>query len=201
MNYDNILNRDRLRRPEILFLDFIRKGAKGAFLERGEGLRIIYRAEVVAVDSEGGKIENPEGKGSISIVNSAGKSVKIDARVGPSNPKDSIKARILTDGHDKFANDENLKVFWPFLPESVTVPIAVGDKVMVLFEDEAQTHGLWIAKVPGTVNASDEDNSDSEQNSSAAAALNVPPAKKPEVSNIDTTPKSNNLPSRFGFKK
>ena len=54
---------------------------------------------------------------------------------------------------DKFATDENLRVFWPFFPESISVPIKPGEHVYVLFEDSQMDHGLWVSKIPGHAGA------------------------------------------------
>src|SRR3990167_1916861 len=130
--------------------EFLRKGAQGLFREKNEGVPFLYRAIVVAVDVEGGKLENPDGSGGVKH-NVDGKKFDVDARVGPKNPPNSIKARILSDGLDKFSTDENLRVFWPFFPENISIPIKPGEHVYVTFEDSHQLHGLWITKVPGHV--------------------------------------------------
>lgn len=145
---DDFFNRDKFRRPELLLNEFLRKGAQGRFREKDEGVPFLYRALVLAVDVEGGKLENPDAAGSVSH-NVNGKKYSVDARTGPKNPPNSIKARILTDGLDKFAADENLRVFWPFFPENIAVPVKPGEHVYVTFEDSHQLHGLWITKVPG----------------------------------------------------
>lgn len=141
-------SRDRFRRPERFFDEFLRKGVKGAFLERGEAVPVLYRALVIGVDTEGGKLENPGGDGSVPH-KIADKKFDVPARVGPKCPPGSIKARVLTDGMDRFLKDEDLRVFWPFFPDGNMIPIKPGEHVYVMFEDASLTHGLWISKVAG----------------------------------------------------
>lgn len=103
---------------------------------------------MIGVDVEGGKLENPEAAGGVSH-DFDGKKFDVPARIGPENPANSVKARVISDGHDKFVKDENLKVFWPFFPENISVPIKPGEHVYVIFEDSQMQHGLWISKIPG----------------------------------------------------
>lgn len=141
-------DREKFRRPELLFKEFLRKGAQGVFRENTDATTFLYRALVLAVDVEGGLLENPSASGKVTHdIN--GKQFDVAARLGPKNPQNSIKARILTDGFDKFANDDNLRVFWPFFPENISLPIKPGEHVYVIFEDSQQQHGLWISKIPG----------------------------------------------------
>lgn len=140
--------RDRFRRPEILFQEFLKKGAQGMFQERDETVPFLYRALVLGVDVEGGKLENPDASGKVSH-NVGGKKFEVPARTGPTNPPNSVKARIISDGFDKFSTDQNLRVFWPFFPENISVPIKPGEHVYVVFEDAYLQHGLWISKIPG----------------------------------------------------
>lgn len=140
--------RDKFRRPEILFQEILRKGAQGAYKEQDENSRFLFRALVLAVDVQGGQLENPDASGGVSH-NIDGKKFEVAARLGPLNPPNSVKARVLTDGQDKFLPDERLRVFWPFFPESISVPVKPGEHVYVLFEDTRMQHGLWVAKVPG----------------------------------------------------
>ncbi len=118
------------------------------FVERDEHTPFLYRALVVGVDVEGGKLENPDANGGVSH-DVDGKKFDVPARSGPKNPQNSIKARILSDGLDKFSTDDNLRVFWPFFPENISVPIKPGEHVYVIFEDSQMQHGLWISKIPG----------------------------------------------------
>lgn len=141
-------SRDRFRRPELFFQEVIRKNVVGD--REANDNQFLFRALVVAVDVEGGNLENPDSSGGVEH-NVSGKKFNVQARVGPSNPPNSIKARLLTDGFDKFSSDDNLKVFWPFFPENMSIPIKPGEHVYVLFEDASQQHGLWTSKVAGHV--------------------------------------------------
>lgn len=146
---DEGLTRDRFRRPEILFQELLRKHARGELLERGEHTQFLHRALVIAVDVQGAKLENPDANGKVTHKIDGVGTFDVPARTGPENPPNSIKARVLSDGDDKFTNDEQLRVFWPFFPESISVPIKPGEHVYVVFEDTEQQHGLWVTKVPG----------------------------------------------------
>lgn len=147
---NNPFNRDRFRRPEVIFQEILRKGAQGAYREKDENIPVLYRATVLAVDTEGGLLENPDANGSVEHT-IGNKKLSVKAKIGPKNPPNSIKARIITDGLDKFLNDENLRVFWPFFPDNISVPVKPGEHVYVIFEDTHQQHGLWISKVAGHV--------------------------------------------------
>lgn len=139
---------DRFRYPEQFLADVLRKGARDEFGRRSENPTIFHRALVVAVDVVGGKLQNPKADGKLTQkVN--GKQVDVPAIAGPPNPKNSIKARIISDGFDQFISDDNLRIFYPFLPDHVRVPIKPGEHVFVTFEDPRFEHGLWLWKVPG----------------------------------------------------
>lgn len=142
--------RDKFRRPELLFDEIMRKGAQGLYLEKGHITPFLYRALVIGVDVEGGKLENPTANGKVSH-EVGDKKFDVNARVGPENPANSIKARIISDGDDKFSTDDDIRVFWPFFPENISVPIKPGEHVYVVFEDADRIHGLWVTKVPGHV--------------------------------------------------
>lgn len=140
--------REKFRRPEIFLRDIMQKGAQGKYIERDENVQIMYRAVVVAVDVEGGKLENPDASGTVTHVVD-GKEFEVAAQTGPKNPQNSIKARIISDGFDQFIHDDNLRVFWPFFPEHISTPIKPGEHVYVLFEDDSFQHGIWISRIPG----------------------------------------------------
>ena len=65
---------------------------------------------------------------------------------GPRNPKNSIKARIISNNIDDFVDDDDLRVYWPMFP-GVSNPSA-GEVVYVVFEDTTMKHGLWLSKAP-----------------------------------------------------
>ncbi len=140
--------KEDFHRPEIFLAGLLRKSIQGKFLERGENISFLHRAIVVAVDVEGGKLENPDGDGTVTHFFD-GKSYDVTANVGVKNPQNSIKARIFNDGFDQFVSDGRLRIFWPFYPEHMSVPIKPGEHVYVMFEDEEREHGLWFSKIPG----------------------------------------------------
>lgn len=142
------LHREKFRKPELFFSELLKKGAQGTFAERDDNLRVFYRALVVAVDVHGGRLENETGTGKVThVIN--GHSFDSVATLGPSNPRNSVKARLMTDGFDQFIGDDRLRVFWPFFPEHLAIPVKPGEHVYVLFEDENFQHGLWFSKVSG----------------------------------------------------
>lgn len=143
----NIIARDSFRRPELLFIDLLRKSFQGSYLEKDEKLPFLYRALVIAVDIKGGMLENPDANGSVTH-NINGKKLSVNAKLGPTNPPSSIKARLLN-GKDRFTDDSNLRIFWPFFPQNLSVPIKPGEHAYVIFEDSYMRHGLWICKVSG----------------------------------------------------
>ncbi len=143
---------ERFRRPELFLADLVTASARGDLLDRSENTRIFYRATVLAVDVLGGQLENPLGSGGVSHVIDK-KTVSYRSIIGPENPKNSIKARIVNDGFDQFMGDDLVRTFWPFFSEHDIVPIKPGEHVYVLFEDQDFQHGLWLTKVPGHHNA------------------------------------------------
>lgn len=149
---------DKFRRPTISFTELFIAGANGTFRERGEYAQFMFKALVVAMDTQGGKLETPTGDpvdgaltqqvqypngkvDSYDVVSSEGK-----VNVGPRNPKNSVKARIISDGSDDFVDDDDLRVYWPLLP-GIDNPSA-GEVVYVVFEDETMNHGLWLCRAP-----------------------------------------------------
>jgi hypothetical protein len=105
---------------------------------------------VLAVDLEGGLLQNKDGTGGIDAVDRAGKSRRYDAIVGPDNPRGSIKGRILTAGLDRLLDDADVRVFWPLLPhDQFAGPVAPGEHVYAVFEGEGMDHGIWISRVSG----------------------------------------------------
>jgi hypothetical protein len=142
---------DYFRRPEAFLAELVQKYIRGELVEHGEGMPVLHRALVIAVDVVGGTLESPAPGNSDQVkhVLPNGQSFDVKAQVGPTNPKNSIKARLLTKGRDQFLADQNLRVFWPFFPEHVSIPIKPGEHVYVMFEDRDMQHGLWVGKMPG----------------------------------------------------
>lgn len=144
-------DRERFRRPEIILAELLTKASRGEILSETTNHSPWKRAVVVAIDVLGGRLENPNGEGSMSHTID-GKTFDVNAKIGPPNPRNSIKARVLTSEADKFYSDDGLKVFWPMLPEHDSVPIKPGEHVYVTFEDREMEHGLWLGKVSGQEN-------------------------------------------------
>lgn len=136
---------DWYRYPELILADLIRSRARGDDRERH-----YRRAVVIAVDLEGGLLQNNAGSGSVIVRGRDGKSRTYPALPGIENPRGAVKARILTDGFDRLLADEDLRVFWPMFPQDqLAVPVSPGEHVYVVFEDEGMSHGLWISRVSG----------------------------------------------------
>lgn len=164
------LSNEKFRRPSIAFQDILRKGSGGLYREKGEYAAFMFRALVIAVDTQGGKLETPTGKtqtqsggkwidedkNMIQLVQGNGgpplASYEITPTLGPVNPPNSIRARIISSNMDQFLSDDELRCYWPMYP-GAQAP-SPGEQAYVVFEDESFTHGLWIAKV--TTNDADE---------------------------------------------
>ena len=141
---------ERLRRPEIILSDLLKSAARGEVLTTDHNPRILHRAVVLAVDVEGGLLENETGTGSIVVVDRSGRRKDYPASIGPVNPRGSIRARILTRARDRLEDDDQTDVYWPvFSAEQLALPVSVGEHVYVLFEDEDFGHGLWLSRVAG----------------------------------------------------
>jgi hypothetical protein len=130
-------------RPELIFADLVGKAAREETLGKH-----YQRATVLAVDLDGGRLENKLGEGSLKFVGRDGKTREFAATVGANNPRYSIKARILTDGTDRLLDDDDLRIFWPMFPQDqIGTPISPGEHVYVVFE--GPNHGLWLSRVSG----------------------------------------------------
>lgn len=118
---------------------------------RGDGPdRTVRRALVLAIDLDGGKLQNPDGSGSVRSSWPGQRELVIPALVGPPNPRGAIKARVLTDGLDRLRSDADVRVFWPmFSPDNISIPISPGEHVYVMFEGSGMENGFWLSRVPG----------------------------------------------------
>lgn len=146
---------EKFRRPNISFTEMLKKGAAGQYRERGEYTQFMFRALVIACDTEGGKLESPSGepigdKLEVKVYDNTGANLlaqyPVDPTTGPYNPKNSVRARIVSNNMDQIIDDDNLRTFWPMFPGADSP--SAGELVYVVFEDEAMKHGLWLAKVP-----------------------------------------------------
>lgn len=136
---------DWFRRPELILSDVLREAARGKVADR-----TVRRALVLAVDHEGGVLQNPDGSGTFESVWPGKRSKTLTALVGPLNPRGAIKARILTDGMDRLRDDDATRVFWPLFPtDQLGIPVVPGEHVYIMFEGEGYDNGFWLSRVPG----------------------------------------------------
>lgn len=153
MSYSPLFN-EKFRRPSISFTEMLKKGAGGAFREKDEYTPFMYRALVIAVDTEGGKLENTKGepmgdKLHVQVQGPSGKllaTYDVSPTRGPINPKNSVRARIVSNNMDQVIDDDNLRTYWPLFPGAENP--SPGELVYVVFEDDSMIHGLWLARVP-----------------------------------------------------
>lgn len=149
---------DWYRRPELILGDLLVRAARG---EHGDS-RHYHRAAVLAVDLEGGLLQNRDGTGGIDVIDRTGRSRRYGAIVGSQNPRGSIKARILSDGLDRLLDDADVRVFWPLLPhDQLAGPVSPGEHVYVVFESGGLDHGMWLARVSGQDSANSFKGTDS----------------------------------------
>jgi hypothetical protein len=146
---------EKFRRPLISFTEMLKKGASNQYREQGDYSAFMFRALVIACDTEGGKLETPTGEPigdehEETVRDNTGDKVlaryKITPTLGPINPKNSVRARIISNNMDQVIDDDNLRTYWPMFPGADTP--SAGEVVYVVFEDEDKQHGLWLAKVP-----------------------------------------------------
>lgn len=136
---------DWYRRPELILAEVLEKAARGEEKEK-----TYLRAVVVAVDLEGGKLQNPDSSGEVRVPLRDGTVRTYKAIPGPENPRGAVKARVLTDGLDRLLDDQSLRVFWPMFPQDLAgTPATPGEHVYVMFEGEGTANGLWISRVAG----------------------------------------------------
>lgn len=136
---------------EYLWMNKLFELARGDYIDRSENVPFFYRAVVVAVDTVGGKLENPSGEGMINAIVD-GNPIDLPVTSGPNNPMNSVKARIISGEIDQYRSNEELRVYWPMTQEHDMIPIKPGEYVYVSFEGENYEHALWMGKVPGHSN-------------------------------------------------
>jgi len=123
----------------------IRREAQGEIEKRH-----YHRAVVLAVDLDGGLLQNELGTGAVDVVDRFGKNQSFKAIVGPKNPRGSVKARVISDGLDRLLSDDDVRVFWPMMPsDQISMPVSPGEHVYVVFDGVGTDHGLWISRVSG----------------------------------------------------
>ncbi len=118
------LTRYEIENPERVLYRLLQDYVNGKL----DNNRVLFRASVVSIDHVGSQFE-----------------------VDPPNPKNSIKARIITDGIDANTPEADLPVFWPMFPHNVE-PVKELEHVYVIFEDPKRTHGLWLGRIPEPLN-------------------------------------------------
>lgn len=111
-----------LLHPERIIFRLVNDYTEGRLNPDG---RWLYRAVVLDVDTEGGKLES-----------------------SPPNPPGSIRARIYTRGLDATTPNSALTIFHPFFPYHIAPPVERDEHVYVVFEDESKSNGLWITTIP-----------------------------------------------------
>jgi hypothetical protein len=144
--------RQKVRAPDIFLRELLKKYMQGRLRETSDFPQFLLRATVLAVDVDGGVLENPTGAGAYDAVVD-GRQTKLKASIGPANPPNSLKCRLITDGLDRLQKDSDVGVFWPLLGEHMSSPAKVGEHVYVTFEDQYRVHGLWLCRVSGHVGA------------------------------------------------
>lgn len=105
--------------PERILNNLLRDYVDGAL----DDYTVLYRASVVKVDYVGGALEKD-----------------------PPNPKNSIRARIITNSRDNDLVDDELPVFYPLFTHDV-MPVKEGEHIYVMFEDVEKTHGIWLCRI------------------------------------------------------
>lgn len=158
---------EKYRNPGLFLNELLRREALG----ENQSQRFLYRAVVLAVDVNGGQLQNESGAGTISSLASSGLRRQFKATVGPKNPRGSVKARVITNGLDRLMDDDETRVFWPLFPyDQISIPVSPGEHVYVLFEGNGTSHGLWIARVAGHESANSFQGKDSYKNESLNAS-------------------------------
>lgn len=113
------IQRHEIQNPERILSHLIRDYIAGKLDDN----RSLFRASVVAIDHVGGQFE-----------------------LDPPNPKNSVRARIFTNGMDATTDDEDLPIFWP-LHSHVCEPVKENEHVLVMFEDERRENGMWVSRI------------------------------------------------------
>jgi hypothetical protein len=140
---------------------------------------ILFKAVVVAIDTVGGTFSGP------------GTSHDDE----PLNPKNSIKARIVS--KDRYKNDDDLTIFWPMFSHDL-MPIKIGEYVYILFESpNEETRGLWLGRAPQPKDVTNENltlASDQYKNSINSVGLDK------SVADTEVAPNSYVQPSDFSVE-
>lgn len=140
--------------PDRVFFNMIKDYSEGSLSNSSP----YKRARVEAVDHQGGQLE-----------------------ASPPNPANSIRARIYTAGMDFNTPSAALTVFYPLNnPE----PVAVGEHVLVVFEDTNFSSGYWVSKLPANTNvnySNPDDRQTRSSDSSHAFEGDAPTQRSPNI--------------------
>jgi len=142
---------ESIRRPELVLGDLLKKHARGEIVTSDFLPKILYRAVVLAVDVEGGKLSGANiGNDTVNGVGVDGRERDYTRISGPSNPRGSIKAIVIDSARDSFYDEDSARILWPFFPnDQMSLPVSPGEHVYCIFEDELMEHGLWVCRVSG----------------------------------------------------
>jgi hypothetical protein len=148
---DHFHDIEKFRRPEMILSELIKKYARGEVAEEGGSTRFMYRAVVLAVDEEGGRLSGPQRNAArVEGVGLDGRVRSYGTILGPVNPRNSAKVVVIDSGHDSFYSEDDARVVWPmFPPDQISMPVSPGEHVYVVFEDASFGHGLWMFRVSG----------------------------------------------------
>lgn len=140
---------ERVKRPELVLGELLRSYASGELSAAG---KLLYRAVVLAVDEEGGRLSAPRQASGEDVpgVGVDGSPRVYRAVSGPTNPRGSVKALLIDQARDSFFDEDSARVLWPLFPtDQFSLPISPGEHVYTLFEDGGLEHGLWVCRVSG----------------------------------------------------
>ena len=91
-------NVQRFRYPERFLAELIRSYVSGEFVSAIENVPMVRRALVLAVDLDGGRLENNDGLGEVVVDTPGSGNGSYRATVGVDNPPNTVRARIMTAG-------------------------------------------------------------------------------------------------------
>jgi hypothetical protein len=182
----NNFYKQQILHPEVIGVQMQADYAQDNFVRRNEYSSPFMKAQVISVDLEGGKLENPNGEGECDATNPITKQVyKIKAGISrKKNPARSIRAKLLTGHFDAGMSDSALRIYYPTKSSEDPVPL---EYVYVFFEDSNKTHGIWIDCpdtgqgenfAEGDKNAEEASKENPNHRLAKASGINVPPDEK-----------------------
>lgn len=108
-----------------------------------------------------------------------------DLEENPPSPRNSIQARVYTDGLDYNLPDAALNIFYPMFPQHVSAPLEVGEHVYVVFEDENYSSGLWVTPIPGFSDINYGNPDDRESTQSDASQVHDPQPEGGQAASVN----------------